>query len=71
MEKTIVGKRKSVFQSLCPFQGTSSGRREKTIFGKQKSPFPGCGLSKHQLRRYTQKNDFQQAKITFSNLGPF
>jgi hypothetical protein len=46
MEKTIVGKRKSLFQSLYPFQGTSSGRREKTIFGKQKSPFPGCGLSK-------------------------
>ena len=37
-KKTIVGKRKSLFQSL-PLPRHQLWRREKTIFGKQKSPF--------------------------------
>jgi len=73
MEKTFAagGKRKSLFQAPTPSKAPALEEEEKRIFGKQKSPFPGCGLSKHQLCRYIQKNDFQQAKITFSNLGPF
>jgi hypothetical protein len=59
------GKRKSLF-SPYTFQGTTSGRRGKNDFRQTNISFSRVWPFQAPICRY-----IQQAKITFSNLGPF
>jgi hypothetical protein len=68
--KTIIGKRKSLFQTL-PFQGTISGIRGKNDFWQTKMDlFQGVAFPSTNFGD-TSKRIIISKKNTFSNLGPF
>jgi hypothetical protein len=46
-------------------------KRKKGFSANKNHLFQGVAFPSNQLCRYIQKNDYQQAKITFSNPGPF